>query len=48
MAFADTLLAETDKLVVLGRLRDHAKPAMLKLRQFIAGLDQTTAQGDAA
>ena len=39
---------ETDKLALLRRLRDNAKPAMLKLQQLIAELDQPARQGDAA
>ncbi len=39
---------ETDKLAVLKRLRDNAMPAMSKLQQFIAELDESTRQGDAA
>ena len=32
---------EIDKLMVLGRLRDAARPAMLKLQQFIAELNES-------
>lgn len=39
---------ETDKLAVLGRMRDHAKPALSKLQQFMAELGQSARQGDAA
>ena len=39
---------EADKMAVLGRLRAGSKPAMLKLQQFIADLDQPARQGDAA
>ncbi len=39
---------ETDKLAVLERIRDNAMPAMMKLQQFIAQLDDRPPQGDAA
>lgn len=39
---------ELEKLQLLARLRDNAKPAMMKLQQFIAELDSGKRRGDAA
>ena len=39
---------DTEKLAVLGRMRENTGPAMMKLQQFIAELDQSAQQGDAA
>jgi hypothetical protein len=45
---ADVKDGETDKLAVLYRVRDSATPAMVKLQRFIAELDKSAQQGDAA